>query len=51
MTMNYETQESWVNQWQEDQLERLIQETKQYLQNSMLSDEICEETTEEKPIY
>lgn len=48
--MNYETQESWVNQWQEEQLESLIQETKQYLQNRMLSDEIGEET-EEKTVY
>lgn len=50
MNINYETQESWVNQWKEEQLESLIQETKQYLQNRMLSDEICEET-EEKTVY
>lgn len=36
----YETQESWVKQWEEEQLAKLIEETKQYIKNTMIEEEL-----------
>lgn len=40
MTMNYEMQDSWEKQWEEEQLAKLIEETKQYIKNRMVEEEL-----------
>lgn len=40
MTMNYETQDSWAKQWEEEQLAKLIEETKQYVKNRIIEEEL-----------
>lgn len=39
MTMKFETQMSWAAQWEQEQLNKLIEDTKVYLRNKMAIDE------------
>ena len=50
MNVNYETetQESWLGEWQQEQLDKIIEETRQHIESRMLGYNPDKETKEEK---
>jgi len=48
MNANYEAQESWLGEWQQEQLDKIIEETKQHIKSRMLGHNSEKEMKEEK---